>query len=319
MHHASKVSHLNELVMSTTATEDHYDNNGKLTFKKGQKLKTGVNGLNAYVKEVLIKKLKLDPQAAYAFQSDLSDISQENNWLTFAQTVGVDDKTGEFFQRTREQAYKAVLGESNKMDYENFWRRTNRGGFTEEEWVDDEHPELGRRSVLTPVAVSRIFQDYAGLSEKNIPGRFNKNLAENFMTKENWKILLGIGNKTGWDLDPKVDIGKDDNKFFGTFLKKIATMVDAVHGEDVSIMVQNYREISKAIAGKNLPEGQQKIEMAQAKDKLMSELKAFGERNLSDSSVGTGKANLGIAKEIMGIIEAEKQQKNQNNNNQNQP
>ncbi|MEW6610188.1 MAG: hypothetical protein AB1352_00965 [Patescibacteria group bacterium] len=174
--HAAEVGHLNELVNEFGIPgQDQSD----------------VNGLNTFINKNFIKHMGMNPQWAYAFQNNLSDIAQGINHWSLAQSVGVEN--GRYFQRDLAGQRARVLIETSKRDSEHRIRNANRlGGWFTEYWRDSNDHSKGRRAQLNEFGLLEIRNSLQGLVELVQRNRMNPNVMLNIWTDENRNILMAM-------------------------------------------------------------------------------------------------------------------------------
>ena len=164
-------------------------------------------GFNQFTNEILIKQLKLSPQAAISLQNDISMIAKEKKHWNLAESVG-QNLDGTFKQRTFHEQQKAVAGERSKDDFEDRWRKPNRLGICSEQ-VDPKTGEIV--ATLLPASVAEITRDFKKLSDSMEKRRFNTNSAMHMVMPQNMKILEQI----------KVSLPPSEHSDFDAFLKKL--------------------------------------------------------------------------------------------------
>ena len=177
---AAKVGHLNEIIQSQTSNKEVYakDDEGndirdQIVIKKGQKLRQGQYGFNELINQVLIGKLGMDQQQAYALQSDASSLAKTVGHFNLAESVGT--KNGLFVQRKAGEQRARARGEIRKTDMESSLRQRNRLA-----WGDEEVDENGNRQFkLNELGLDNFLEWADGIKLEIERGRFQKNAAMN--------------------------------------------------------------------------------------------------------------------------------------------
>ncbi|MBU1166882.1 hypothetical protein KKC60_00540, partial [Patescibacteria group bacterium] len=189
---AARVSHLNELINTTKATEDWYEDSetgemttkakegSRLVFKAGDELSAGIEGLHVFVKEIFEKKFNYGKQASLALENDLSNIAESVSHWTFGQAVG-SRPDGQFYQRKREEQQTRCYTERSKRDFEKLYREGNRLSIGTEEWIDQKDHSKGRKAIVNEYAAMEMMNKWDKLKSLADRGRFNVSASEHLM------------------------------------------------------------------------------------------------------------------------------------------
>jgi hypothetical protein len=163
-------------------------------------------GLNEFTQKELVGKLGMNEQWAYAVQNDMSNEAESIKHWTFGQSVGF--KGGQMYQRSMPEQQVRVRVEQGKQDFENLNRQGNRLA-----WMTEyRDPGSGNRmSVLNPVGIASIKQDFAAMTGLMNKQRFNSNYAQNLLLPQNLKILRKIQR----------DIGPGQQKQYAEFMSAL--------------------------------------------------------------------------------------------------
>jgi len=188
---SANVGHLNELINTTKATQNWYEDpdtkeitieakpGARIVFKKGEELSSGIEGMHVFMKEVFDKKLNYGKQASFALENDLSNIAEDKVHWTFGQAVGWKD--GNFYQRSRPEQQTRCYIERSKRDFEQLYRGGNRLSIGTESWKDPDDHSKGRKAILNEYAVMELTKKWEGLIGLINRGRFNASASEHIM------------------------------------------------------------------------------------------------------------------------------------------
>lgn len=184
MLHAARVGHLNEMIHSQRAqenvTEKYIDENGdkkeRILIRTGEKFHQSGYGLSAMVNQILVKKLGMSDQQAYAVQADASMLAKSVGHFNMAETI--TSVNGRLKQLSEEEHLARASGERRKVPPRRYFSDFNRIAHgTEIE------PEEGARTFKINDLGFKNFLENAG-TYKNLLYRneFNKNAAMNIAT-----------------------------------------------------------------------------------------------------------------------------------------
>lgn len=253
---AARASHMNEILNAFStddigqyidkATGEYKDktpwgeeiNPDHAPVDKGGNYNANQAGLNAFVRDIMIKKLHMAEQDALSIQNDISNILEQNNHWFGGQSIGNED--GLFTQRKPDDQQTRTMIEMSKRDEEKLLREGNRLAWTTEGWIDPKDQSKGRVSKLNAVGIWMLDTKHRQITQNLPRGRFNKNMAMNLMSPYNWKVIEAIYMKKAGD----------DKKQFGQFMKKIRLYAGKAQKEqqtDLSSQVQSQLDYAKEI------------------------------------------------------------------------
>lgn len=225
---AAKAGHTNEYLnhVATASRDIYLDNKGNITFektpnqifKKGQNFSSDQNGFNAFVQDVLIKRLKMADQSAYALQNDVSSAAEEVGHWVYGQMIGV--KNGLYHQRSKKEAASRSIVEMGKRDPENLQRRSSRLMFGGE--VVDPVDPTKREFVIEPQGAYFLRENFVKI-QANFPRvRFNQDAAAALTTKRSIDTLYKIASSLKGEMI-EVEKGKwmDGEKAFENFIEEL--------------------------------------------------------------------------------------------------
>ncbi|MFA6197961.1 MAG: hypothetical protein WC734_02260 [Patescibacteria group bacterium] len=198
---AFETKNQDDLVNSTTATDNYYKRkDGRLIGEKefqgmsladrkgllendtpmiarGTKLKEGADGLQAFMNEVVVKKLRVSRRTADAFTSEMQDIAESNDQSHLAGSIGMRPD-GEYFYRSRADQQTKVAKARDKNIRNNYMKGNDKGMFD------------GDR--LNAIAIREVAKEFKRLAQLLKSGQFNGKLAGKMTTPDNMKVLGDI-------------------------------------------------------------------------------------------------------------------------------
>jgi hypothetical protein len=158
-------------------------------FKKGTKLTATAEGMQAFMKEVVVGKLKMSQRTADSFGSEMQDIAQSNDQTHLAGSVGMRPD-GEYFWRSRNEQQTKVAEFRDKNIRSNYTKGNDKGMFD------------GER--LNAVAIREVVKEFKRLALLLKNGQFNGKLAGKMATDVNIKMLNDVKNTSLVHDDDKV-------------------------------------------------------------------------------------------------------------------
>lgn len=187
---AAKATHLNELPNGFQYTHDRpvteaEKAEGYEPYKKGENFASTQQGLSDFVNQILIEKVGLSKERAYSTQNDASEIAQEYNQWTVAQSMGMKD--GKFYQRSPNEQSERNIVQMGKHDQETLARRMTRLGLGGE-YINPDTGEAEHR--LAAFGVAQVKGSWPTfLLEITERGRFMPSMAKALANDYNTKIL----------------------------------------------------------------------------------------------------------------------------------
>ncbi|MFA5107243.1 MAG: hypothetical protein WC497_02865 [Patescibacteria group bacterium] len=168
---------------------EHWEGKGAAVVKKGEYLPDSIHGAHAFFRDVLMKQLHDDKQAALALENDVSNMAESTNHWNIGQANGMRSD-GTFYQRGKSEQQARVNVEMGKRDFENLIRQGNRLAFMEERHFDPNDPTKGRYARLTAYGVQQLSEKWASFIKLMANNRFNPSTAYH-MVKSNSDLLEG--------------------------------------------------------------------------------------------------------------------------------